>query len=100
MKIAKEELLLKIDASGVKLAYLNELIGGYRGKLTEWKKGKTSLSQEEMKIINDYLDSKPIITESALTEDELKLINSYRQLSEQDKPRLLGYADCLESEQD
>lgn len=99
MEITKEELLVKIDASGIKLAYLNELIGGYRGKLTEWKKGKTSLTQEEMKIINDYLDSKPIVTEKALSEDELKLLNSYRQLSEQDKPRLLGYADCLESEQ-
>ena len=99
MEITKEELLDKIEASGVKLAYLNELIGGYRGKLTEWKKGKTSLSQEEMKIINDYLNSKPVITEKALTEDELILLNAYRQLSEQDKPRLLGYADCLESEQ-
>lgn len=35
-------------AQGVTLAHLNEIIGGYRGKLTEVKNGKTNLTKDEL----------------------------------------------------
>lgn len=53
----KEEILTLAKEKGVKLSFLNELIGGYRGKLTEWKNGKTSLTEKEAKVITDYLMS-------------------------------------------
>lgn len=36
---------------GVTLAFLNEKIGGYRGKLTDVKNGKVSLNELEIEII-------------------------------------------------
>ena len=44
-KLSKEEILTLVDEKGIKLSHLNSLIGGYRGKLTDWKKGKTTLSR-------------------------------------------------------
>lgn len=99
MDISKEELLIKIDKSGVKAAALNQLIGGYKGRLTEWKRGRTTLTQEEMNIINDYLDSKPIITDKYLSKEELFLLNSYRNSTDHGKNWLLECAGHLESEQ-
>lgn len=53
----KEEILSLAREKGVKLSFLNDLIGGYRGKLTEWKNGKTSLTEKEITVIADYLTS-------------------------------------------
>lgn len=99
MDITKEELLEKIKKSGVKADTLNQLIGGYKGKLTEWKRGKTTLTQQEINIINDYLESKPVITEKALTEEELRLVTLYRRQTEQGKQGILDYAVFLENNQ-
>ncbi len=51
----KEEILKRIDETGVSQKFLNNLIGGYRGKITEWKNGKTSLSESELNILVSYL---------------------------------------------
>lgn len=51
----KEDILSLVKQKGVKLSYLNNLIGGYRGKLTDWKNNKTSLTENEINIITNYL---------------------------------------------
>lgn len=53
--LTKDEILALAKNRGVKLAFLNDLIGGYRGRLTDWKNGKTTLSDNEVNIISDYL---------------------------------------------
>ncbi len=52
---SKEEIFNEIKKKGVKIKFLNDLIGGYRGKLTEWKKGKTTLTEKEQEMIETYL---------------------------------------------
>lgn len=54
-KLSKEEILTLAKEKGVKISRLNELIGGYRGKLTDWKNGKTTLTDTELQIITEYL---------------------------------------------
>ena len=68
-KLSKEEILTLIDEKGIKLSFLNSLIGGYRGKLTDWKKGKTSLTDEEINIILNYLLDKEVSTSTPSDED-------------------------------
>lgn len=51
----KDEILTLSKQKGIKLSFLNSLINGYRGKLTEWKNNKTTLTENEIKIITDYL---------------------------------------------
>ena len=48
MKPSKEEILQQIKEKGYKLSKLSEQIGCYSSKLTEWSRGRTSLSPEEM----------------------------------------------------
>ncbi len=52
---SKEEILKRIEETGVTQKFLDNLIGGYRGKLTEWKKGKTTLNENELNILVSYL---------------------------------------------
>lgn len=54
-KLSKDEIFKLVKEKGIKISYLNNLIGGYRGKLTDWKNGKTSLTNDELKVISDYL---------------------------------------------
>lgn len=54
-KLTKDEILTLAKEKGVKISYLNKLIGGYRGKLTDWKNGKTTLNETELSTITDYL---------------------------------------------
>ena len=54
-KLSKEDILNLAKEKGVKLSYLNSLIGGYRGKLTDWKNGKTTLTDAELDTISNYL---------------------------------------------
>lgn len=53
--LTKDEILALAKSRGVKLSFLNDLIGGYRGRLTDWKNGKATLSDKEVNIISDYL---------------------------------------------
>ena len=100
-----EIIVEELNKKGVKPSQMMSELGFSSGLFSQWKSGLQKPSSTKLEKIAEYLDcsvdyllGKPL-SESALTEDELKLLNSYRQLSEQDKPRLLGYADCLESEQ-
>ena len=53
--VNKEEILSLAKEKGIKLSYLNDLINGYRGKLTDWKNNKTSLTEDEVSVITNYL---------------------------------------------
>ena len=42
---------------GIKQAFINEAIGGYRGKMTDWKHHKSSPNAAELARIADILDT-------------------------------------------
>lgn len=54
MNITVERILLLAKERGVKQSFINNLIGGYRGKFTDWKSGKSSPTKEEIQIIAQY----------------------------------------------
>lgn len=85
MEKSKEDILKQIKKRGVKKSFLCELIGGYRGKLTEWEKGKTTLSEQELKIITDYL-----FEEERLQSEAADLYEKYRRLSPEQKALVDG----------
>jgi hypothetical protein len=90
----KNEILNLAKEKGIKLTYLSELIGGYRGKLTEWKNGKTTLSEREEKIITDYLLGLPPTPELSI--EEQKIITAYRNQAPEAKAlikKALGIKD-------
>ena len=41
---------------GVKQSFLEKLIGGHRGKITDWKSGRSTPTEEEVKIIAEYFN--------------------------------------------
>jgi hypothetical protein len=89
---SKEEILAKAEEKGVKFSKLNELIGGYRGKITEWKNGKTTLSDSELHILTEYLfDDTPSVAEewynrySRLSDAQKKIVDSLFDQFESDK---------------
>lgn len=51
MHISAERILSLAKERGVKQQYISELIGGYRGKTTDWKQGKSSPSERDLEII-------------------------------------------------
>lgn len=65
-KLTKAEILYAIEEKGISMEYLNSLIGGYEGKLDDWKNGKILLNSGEFAIIKDYIlgvDAPPITDE-------------------------------------
>lgn len=59
--LSKDEILSIAKQNGIKISYLNKLIGGYRGKLTDWKNGKTTLTESELEILTNYILEKTIV---------------------------------------
>jgi len=87
------------EQRGISLTHLNNAIGAYRGKLTEVRKGKTSLSDSEVAILarelstsTDYLlgntddpsptgqKEKPPAQGGELSEKDARLIEWFRSL--------------------
>ena len=91
MEKSKEDILKQIKKSGVKKSFLCDLIGGYRGKLTEWEKGKTTLSEQELKIITDYL-----FEEERLQSEAADLYEKYRRLSPEQRALVDGMFEQFE----
>lgn len=112
---------------GITLTYLNEIIGGYRGKLTEVKNAKTTLTVQELKIIagalhttTDYLlgntdDPRPAdgqkenpptesqrILESVNSSENvdllLHIIKNEASLTREQLLKLQGFVSALEAE--
>ncbi len=82
----KEKILTLAKEKGIKLSFLNNLIGGYRGKMTDWKNGKTTLTNEELTILTEYLS---VYENLSLNDSEKLLISKYRSLSDEKKENLL-----------
>lgn len=76
IKKNKGEILDQIKKRGVKKSFLCDLIGGYRGKLTEWEKGKTTLTEQEIEILINYL-----FDEDNLQAEAIALYSKYSRLS-------------------
>lgn len=83
-----------IKESGLTLRFVEEQLGAYRGKLTDFKNGKTSLSESELikiaKLCNKTLDylttgeqkEKPDTVDGIeLSEQEWDIINFFRGAS-------------------
>lgn|GEM_PF-1274859 len=51
-----ERILKLMEEHGVKQTFIESLLNGYRGKVTEWKKGKSTPSSSELEIIADFFD--------------------------------------------
>ena len=84
-KLSKEEILKLAKKKGIKLSFLNSLIGGYRGRLTDWKNGKTSLTESETEIIVNYLlgtDNASVDEKNTLSSDENNLIELFRSVDD------------------
>jgi len=50
-----ERILALAKQKGLKQAFLEEKIGAYRGKITEWKNKKSSPTDVELKIVAELL---------------------------------------------
>ena len=51
-----ERTLMLMDERGVKQTFIEGLLNSYRGKITEWKKGKSTPTHAELQIIADFFD--------------------------------------------
>ena len=76
--LSKDEILSIAKQNGIKISYLNKLLGGYRGKLTDWKNGKTTLTESELEILTNYILEKNYC---CFSEKEQILIEKYRLMN-------------------
>lgn len=90
--LSKEEILSLAKKKGIKISFLNDLIGGYRGKLTDWKNGKTTLTDSEKNIISNYVLGNTSNSENnienldfSLSEEDLLHIKKYHELDNYSK---------------
>ena len=51
-----ERILNLMEEQGVKQTFIEGLLNSYRGKITEWKKGKSTPTVAELQIIADFFD--------------------------------------------
>lgn len=91
IKKSKEEILEQIKKRGVKKSFLCNLIGGYRGKLTEWEKGKTTLTEQELETIINYL-----FDENNYQTEAIALYSRYARLSPEQRHLVDGMFDQFE----
>lgn len=90
-KKTKEEILEQIKKRGIKKSFLCDLIGGYRGKLTEWEKGKTTLTEQELDTIVNYL-----FDEDNLQKEAIALYSRYNRLSPEQRLLVDGMFEQFE----
>lgn len=98
---------------GIKWGHINEKIGAYRGKLTEVKNGKTTLTQEELSIIAEILETtidyllgntddprpagqkeQPPVDGGELSEKDIRLIQWFRSLPPEKQKAILISQDA------
>lgn len=78
-------ILLLAKERGVKQSFITQLIGGYRGKVTDWKNGKSSPSKNELKIIADFFN----VSVSYLLGEEKEI----KLPSQKDKDNIFSYLE-------
>lgn len=96
---------------GIKNHFIEKAIGGYRGKLSELKKGKTSLTDDEIATIatilgtsSAYLKYETDIKEVAaqpdgLSEQDRSILELLRSLPQEDQARAVAYLQALVDKQ-
>lgn len=98
-KLSKEEILSLAKERGIKISFLNDLIGGYRGKLTDWKNGKTTLTETELKTISDYLLGNEQTPSGNVYDqysaEDLEIAKLYAALPDDDRRSLKEYLKYL-----
>lgn len=109
-----DRIVSRCEETGITKAFLNKLIGGYRGKLTELGNGKTTLTELELsKIANalrtstDYLlgktddptppgeKEKPPAQGEGLSEVKKELIQKILDRPDSDAEFLLQYIERM-----
>jgi len=75
-----ERILMLMEERGVKQTFIEGLLDGYRGKVTEWKKGKSTPTNAELQIIADFFH---VSTEYLLCRTEERN-SSFYQFSKDD----------------
>lgn len=98
-----DRILSLAKERGTKQSFLNNLIGGYRGKITDWKNEKSTPTEKEIKIIANYFN---VSVDYLLgkTDDKLPSINLfegvnmntfnkqiYEQLTEEEREKVKEY---------
>ena len=100
--MTKDEILTLAKEKGIKLSHLNSLINGYRGKLTDWKNGKTSLTESELRIISDYLLGTEPKPSTAVTDDDLKfaLFNGAEGITDEMFDEVKAFAEFVKNREE
>ena len=89
--------------NGVSLSFLCSKLGKQRGYLKDIGLGKGSLSENQLALLAEALNTTPeylhgktdvkerttLVSECGLTEDELKWLNIWRSFTQQEKERYL-----------
>jgi hypothetical protein len=102
-----DRILALAKEKGIKQSHLNELICGYRGKFTDLKNGKSSLTEGEYAIIADELGTSTEFlkfgdeniktpsdfTESASEDDFIILRRKAGQVPPEQRKRLYKFLD-------
>lgn len=100
--LTKDEILALAKEKGIKLAHLNSLIDGYRGKLTDWKNGKTSLTESELQIISGYLLGTETKPSAPVTDDDLKfaLFNGAEGITDEMFDEVKAFAEFVRNREE
>ena len=69
-----------------------KLLALYRGKLTDWKNGKTTLTESELEVLTNYILEK---NHRCFSEKEQILIEKYRLMNAEQQEKLLKEIDLL-----
>ena len=96
--ISREEILSIAKEKGIKISFLNDLIGGYRGKLTDWKNGKTSLTETELSTITNYLLGNTQTSsenDKEMSAEDIEIMKMIKSLSPEKKEMFLKFLKSL-----
>ena len=56
MNDSVQRIINLLAERGIKQSFVEGMLGAYRGKITEWKKGKSTPTNKELRIIADFFD--------------------------------------------
>lgn len=96
--MSREEILSIAKEKGIKISFLNDLIGGYRGKLTDWKNGKTSLTETELSTITNYLlgnTQTSAENDKEMSTEDIEIMKMIKSLSPEKKEMFLKFLKSL-----
>ncbi len=98
------KILQLCEERGVKQSHINKLIGGYRGKLTDWKNGKSSPSEVELNKISEFFGISVEFfrggadpTPDQPSEEVTALLHSIQSLSKEEAEQVMEYIHFVKS---